>query len=101
MEAGDRLAAGGGPVGGRCSQQEITAREQKVTTMEQDLEAAHSHTTERKQVPAGTCARVTVRSRSLHVNRAIKLTYMQSHTLYSLCFLTQQGRKVMDCCSGQ
>lgn len=45
-------AAGGGAVVG--IQQEITPREQKVTTLEQDLEAAQSQTTERKQVPAGT-----------------------------------------------
>ncbi|KAF1392857.1 hypothetical protein PFLUV_G00032390 [Perca fluviatilis] len=40
-------AEGGGPVVG--IQQAITPREQKVTTLEQDLEAAQSQTTERKQ----------------------------------------------------
>lgn len=43
-------AAGRGPVWGQCSQQEITAREQKVTTQERDPQAAHSLTSERKQL---------------------------------------------------
>ncbi|XP_068587131.1 uncharacterized protein [Cebidichthys violaceus] len=44
-------AAGGGPVRSRCSQQDITARDQRVTKLEQDRKAAHSQTTERKQMP--------------------------------------------------
>ncbi|XP_044050654.1 uncharacterized protein LOC122875502 isoform X2 [Siniperca chuatsi] len=43
-------AAGAGPVRGQCSLQEITAREQRVTTLDRDPEAAHSQTTERKQL---------------------------------------------------
>ncbi|XP_029281687.1 uncharacterized protein LOC115003882 [Cottoperca gobio] len=49
LSGGRGSAAGGGPVKARCSQQEITAPEQRVTTQGQDLEAAHSQTTERKQ----------------------------------------------------
>lgn len=54
-----------GPVRGCCSQQETTAQEQRVTTQGKDLEAAHSQTTEKEQIPAETWLHVTVGSHSL------------------------------------